>query len=342
MTPNAFLSFLGHDTVFSTSEDFNKEKVHQDWASYHCQYLGLTIPHLAEFKHHECPWKRFAIDDFGDHLHTCTQHAGATSGAHEHILTALQRLFTKAGYRTDRKHVPHSRGLKKADLLIKDFQLQGVRDVIVDVTCRHEFRGSCANQERNGEPSQLDVNGALDAAVKEKLDHYQHDYNERNFFFLPAVTTTSGRISGDFLRLLYILSHRQAANYFTRMGIIDPSPQAFTPTSKALVAPLHPRLRASGSAVVAVSEIHQCVVRIEMVSTYQMGIYHSRNGKTLVRTKWGSAHSRTRETGYRCTRLRHCAAPTSSGCLLWNTRSVSSGGEACIREGQASPQSCQR
>jgi hypothetical protein len=226
-TPNAFLSSLGHDTGFSTSEGFNKEKVHQDWASYHCQYLGLPIPHLAEFKHHECPCKRFAIDDFGDHLHTCMQHAGATSGAHEHILTAFQRLLTKAGYRTDRMHVPHSRGLKKADLLIKDFQLQGVRDVIVDVTCRHEFHGSCANQQRNGEPSHLDVNGAFDAAVKEKLDHYQHDQNERNFFFLPAVTTTSRRISGDFLRLLYILSRRQAENYFTRMGIIDPSPRAF-------------------------------------------------------------------------------------------------------------------
>jgi hypothetical protein len=88
----------------------------------------------------------------------------------------------------------------------------------------------CANLERNcaGEPSHPDVNGALDdATVKEKLDNYQHDYNERNFFFLPAVMTTSGRISGDFLRLLYILSHRQAANYFTRMGIFDPSPQAF-------------------------------------------------------------------------------------------------------------------
>ena len=121
------------------------------------------------------PLQRFAIDDFGDHHHTCTQHAGATSDAHEHILTALQRLFTRAEYRTDRKHVPYSRGLKKADFLIKDLQLQGVRDVIVDVTCRHEFRGSCANQERNGEPSHLDVNRALDAAVKEKLDHYQHD-----------------------------------------------------------------------------------------------------------------------------------------------------------------------
>ena len=226
-TPNAFLSSLGHATGFSTSEAFNEEKVKLDWTSYNCQYMGVPIPHLVELSHHECPCKRFAIDALGDHLHTCTQHAGATSGAHEHILTALQRLFTKAGYRTDRKHVPHSRGLKKADLLIKEFQLQGVRDVIIDVTCRHEFHGSCANLERNGEPSHPDANGALDAAVKEKLDHYQHDYNERNFFFLPAVMTTSGRISGDLLRLLYILSHRQATNYFTRMGILDPSPAAF-------------------------------------------------------------------------------------------------------------------
>ncbi len=71
------------------------------------------------------------------------------------------------------------------------------------------------------------VNGALDDAVKEKLNHYHHDYNERNFFFLLAVKTTSEIIDSDFLRLLYILSHRQAENYFTRFGIIDPSPLAF-------------------------------------------------------------------------------------------------------------------
>jgi hypothetical protein len=40
-------------------------------------------------------------------------------------------------------------------------------------------------------------------------------------------STTSGRIGGDFFRLLYILSHHPAANYFTRMDIINPSPQAF-------------------------------------------------------------------------------------------------------------------
>ena len=30
-----------------------------------------------------------------------------------------------------------------------------------------------------------------------------------------------------FLRLLYILAHRQAANFFTRMGIPDPSSKAY-------------------------------------------------------------------------------------------------------------------
>jgi hypothetical protein len=72
---------------------------------------------------------------------------------------------------------------------------------------RGEFHGSCIDPVRNGEASYADPNGAIDATVKAKLDNYQHDYSERNFLFLPAVMTTSGRISGDFLRLLYILAH---------------------------------------------------------------------------------------------------------------------------------------
>jgi hypothetical protein len=127
--------------------------------------------------------------------------------------------------------VPHSRGLKKADLVVKDFRLAGIRDLIIDVSLRHEFHGACADPLRNGEASHDNANGALYAAVKAKLDNYQHDYNERNFFFLPAVITTSERISGDFLRLLYILSNRQARNYFTRTGLLDPG--LLDPSTKA-------------------------------------------------------------------------------------------------------------
>jgi hypothetical protein len=102
----------------------------QHWISWNCQQLGLPIPHLLQFQHHTCTCERFAIDEYGDHLHSCTQHAGATTGAHEHILTAMQQLFTQAGYATDRKNVPHSRGKKKADLHVKDFRLEGIRNVI--------------------------------------------------------------------------------------------------------------------------------------------------------------------------------------------------------------------
>ena len=62
--------------------------------------------------------------------------------------------------------MPHSRGLKKADLVVKDFSLAGIRDLIIDVSLRHEFRGACADPARNGEASHADANGALDAAVR--------------------------------------------------------------------------------------------------------------------------------------------------------------------------------
>ncbi len=116
--------------------------------------------------------------------------------------------------------------MKKTDLHVKDFRLEGIWDVI-DVTLRGEFRDSCTYPARNGESSYADPNCVIDAAVKAKLDNYQHDYSNRNFLFLPAVMTTSGRISGDFLRLLYILAHCQAANFFTRMGLPDPSSKAY-------------------------------------------------------------------------------------------------------------------
>jgi len=61
--------------------------------------------------------------------------------------------------------------LKKADLWIKNVTLADVRHVIIiDVTLRHEFHGSVEDLNRNGEPSHPDVDGALAAAVKEKLD----------------------------------------------------------------------------------------------------------------------------------------------------------------------------
>ena len=39
--------------------------------------------------------------------------------------------------------------MKKADLHVKDFRLEGIRDVIIEVTLRGEFHGSCIDPARN-------------------------------------------------------------------------------------------------------------------------------------------------------------------------------------------------
>ena len=58
------------------------------------------------------------------------------------------------------------------------------------MTLRGEFHNSCIDPARNGEASYADPNGAIDAAVKAKLDNYQHDYSERNFLFLPSARSS--------------------------------------------------------------------------------------------------------------------------------------------------------
>jgi hypothetical protein len=106
-TPFARLNSSGHRTGFSNSKDFNKEKVLQDWTSvlvfvsertnkrhhHHCQQLGMPIPHLYEFIHHECPCKRFAIDVFGDHLHIA-RNMRAPRWAHTSTYPPPCRIFT--------------------------------------------------------------------------------------------------------------------------------------------------------------------------------------------------------------------------------------------------------
>ena len=72
----------------------------------------------------------------------------------------------------------------------------------------------------------------LDSKAKQKVLAYRDDYrrpdrSDRPKAFLPAIMATSGRIQGELLRLLYIISHRRAQDYFDRLGD-DPSNAAFT------------------------------------------------------------------------------------------------------------------
>ena len=129
------------------------------------------------------------------------------------LLTILRTL-------ADRKNVPHSRGLKKADLLIKDFQLAGVRD-------RHHRRDLAPRIPwLMRQPSTQ--RGALTPRRHRCTGCHQAQRSRKSS--KTTNTTTTCTVSSSFgsqddlrenrrrlSRLLYILSHRQAADYFTRM-----------------------------------------------------------------------------------------------------------------------------
>jgi hypothetical protein len=59
----------------------------------------------------------------------------------------------------------------------------------------------------------------LESAAADKIRNYRDAYaDNRQVAFLPACMTTSGRIHGEFLRLLFFLSNKQADDYFAALG----------------------------------------------------------------------------------------------------------------------------
>ena len=47
---------------------------------------------------------------------------------------------------------------------------------------------------------------------------YRQDYLQNNKTFLPLIMSTSGRLHGEFVRLLYLLAHRRALTFFASLG----------------------------------------------------------------------------------------------------------------------------
>ena len=93
-------------------------------------------------------------------------------------------------------------------------------DLLVDVTLRHDFVGAGHNGLNQGELRNPDnPDKLLDSAAADKIHHYRAPYRQnRHVAFLPACMTTSGRIHGEFLRLLYFISNKQAVDYFEALG----------------------------------------------------------------------------------------------------------------------------
>ena len=74
----------------------------------------------------------------------------------------------------------------------------------------HDFHGSTADVAQHGGLKNHDPNRVLnDAAVKKIVGngYCQYYLQNQNKSFLPLIMSTSGRLHGEFVRLLYLLAH---------------------------------------------------------------------------------------------------------------------------------------
>jgi hypothetical protein len=60
-----------------------------------------------------------------------------------------------------------------------------------------------------------DFDAPLLLAAQRKINNYRQQYaDNQNISFLPAIMTTSSRMHGEFLRLLFLQAHRETAAHF--------------------------------------------------------------------------------------------------------------------------------
>ena len=91
-------------------------------------------------------------------------------------------------------------------------------DLLIHVTLRHDFinagrSGFTQGQVRNSDnPDHI-----LESAAADNIRNYRDPYQRnRQVAFLPCMST-SGRINGELLRLLFFPSNKQADDYFAAL-----------------------------------------------------------------------------------------------------------------------------
>jgi hypothetical protein len=199
------------------------------WDTFVCTTLGLEVPVLASLPRRNqlspalCGCKKHGMDLYGNHTSTCTAHSGATK-AHDWAVGVLCPLFRTAGHVVRTQHGDTaSAGQRRGDVEVRHYlhDTTGSRRLVFDLSITHDRIGSSCHVQQNGLLSHpQDLDAPLRLAAQRKINSYRQQYaDNQNISFLPAIMTTSSRMHGDFLRLLFLQAHRETTANFNATGL---------------------------------------------------------------------------------------------------------------------------
>jgi hypothetical protein len=97
----------------------------------------------------------------------------------------------------------------------------GSLSLVFDLSITHDRICSSCHVQQNGlllHPQDLDA--PLGLAALRKMNNYRQQYaDNQNTSFLPSIMTTSSRMHGEFLRLLFLQAHRETTAHFNTTGL---------------------------------------------------------------------------------------------------------------------------
>ena len=185
--------------------------------------MDTQIPVIPEKPLPVCGCRKFRVDSLGDHLCTCTTHSGAKK-AHDWVVDQLADLF-RTTHKVKTQQVVKSRGHHCGDIELAGYLANtgGPVPLVLDLRVTYDRVGSSADPAINGHlcyPNNLDK--SLNDTTADKIRKYRADYNNNPptvVSFMPAITSTSGRLHNEFIRLLFLQTHRETDRFFADSGV---------------------------------------------------------------------------------------------------------------------------
>ena len=122
--------------------------------------------------------------------------------------------------------VTASAGQRRGDVELRSY-LQvaaGRRSLVFDLSMTHERFGSSSHVQQNGLLWHYqDIDAPLRLAAQRKINNYRQQYaDNQNISFLSVIVSTvstSTRMHGEFLGLLFLQAHRETESHFTAAGM---------------------------------------------------------------------------------------------------------------------------
>jgi hypothetical protein len=114
-----------------------------------------------------------------------------------------------------------SAGQRRGDVELRSYlqDAAGRRSLVFDLSMTHDRFVSSSHVQQNGLLSHP-PDAPLRVAAQQKINSYRQQYaDNQNISFLPAIVSTSTRMHGEFLRLLFLQAHRETKAHFTAAGM---------------------------------------------------------------------------------------------------------------------------